>query len=209
MVQLCLQPVSGELRGSLIDKKDYQTAENFLNGDSAVKFGEWWQSLFEKKLAPGTSQSPADHETGFLPRLAMDGNWVAVKALEKYGTTCCSCLRRFWAGTEDRCRIVAICVSATSKHPQGASAFIEFAIQDKYLAQFSDAVGLIPATSSAAQMTKNYRQAPARSFFELSKRQGTLRPVTPAYAFISPVFQGSFRHCQWCGCCRYAGQCNG
>ena len=34
--------------GSLIDKENYRTAEDFLNGDNAVKFGEWWQSLFAK-----------------------------------------------------------------------------------------------------------------------------------------------------------------
>ena len=179
--------------GSLIDKHGYQTAENFLNGDSAIKFGEWWQSLFEKKLAPGTSQSPADHEIGFLEgrhALQWMGNWVAVKALEKYGDDLLFLpAPDFGQGPKIGAGSWQFGVSATSKHPEGASAFIEFAIQDKYLAQFSDAIGLIPATSSAAQMTKNYKQGgPLEVFFELSKRQGTLRPVTPAYAFMSPVF---------------------
>ncbi|MES5047781.1 extracellular solute-binding protein [Rhizobium nepotum] len=179
--------------GSLIDKEGYQTAENFLNGDNAVKFGEWWQSLFEKKLAPGTSQSPADHEAGFLEgrhALQWMGNWVAVKALEKYGDDLLFLpAPDFGQGPKIGAGSWQFGVSATSKHPEGASAFIEFAIQDKYLAQFSDAIGLIPATSSAAQMTKNYKQGgPLEVFFELSKRQGTLRPVTPAYAFMSPVF---------------------
>ncbi|NSZ77106.1 extracellular solute-binding protein [Agrobacterium tumefaciens] len=179
--------------GSLIDKHGYQTAENFLNGDSAIKFGEWWQSLFEKKLAPGTSQSPADHEIGFLEGrhgLQWMGNWVAVKALEKYGDDLLFLpAPDFGQGPKIGAGSWQFGVSATSKHPEGASAFIEFAIQDKYLAQFSDAIGLIPATSSAAQMTKNYKQGgPLEVFFELSKRQGTLRPVTPAYAFMSPVF---------------------
>lgn len=179
--------------GSLIDKENYRTAEDFLNGDNAVKFGEWWQSLFAKKLAPGTSQSPADHETGFLKgrhALQWMGNWVAVKALEKYGDDLLFLpAPDFGQGPKIGAGSWQFGVSATSKHPEGASAFIEFAIQDKYLAQFSDAIGLIPATSSAAQMTKNYKKGgPLEVFFELSRRQGTLRPVTPAYAFISPVF---------------------
>ncbi|WP_395773620.1 extracellular solute-binding protein [Agrobacterium pusense] len=179
--------------GSLIDKANYRTAEDFLNGDNAVKFGEWWQSLFARKLAPGTSQSPADHETGFLESrhaLQWMGNWVAVKALEKYGDDLLFLpAPDFGQGPKIGAGSWQFGVSATSKHPEGASAFIEFAIQDKYLAQFSDAIGLIPATSSAAQMTKNYKKGgPLEVFFELSRRQGTLRPVTPAYAFISPVF---------------------
>lgn len=179
--------------GSLINKDGYQTAEDALNGDDAVKFGEWWQSLFEKKLAPGTSQSPADHETGFLEgshALQWMGNWVAVKALEKYGDDLLFLpAPDFGKGPKIGAGSWQFGVSATSQHPDGASAFIEFAIQDKYLAQFSDAIGLVPATSSAAQMTKNYKKGgPLEVFFELSKRQATLRPVTPAYAFISPVF---------------------
>ncbi len=180
--------------GGLIDAKAYETAEGVLNGDAGIRFGEWWQSLFEKQLAPGTSQSPADHETGFLDgRYALQwmGNWVAVKALEKYGDDLLFLpAPDFGNGPKIGAASWQFGISATSEHPEGASAFIEFAIQDKYLAQFSDAIGLVPATSTAAEMTKNYKQGgPLSVFFSLSEKQATLRPVTPAYAFISPVFQ--------------------
>ena len=180
--------------GGLINSDDYQTAEGVLNGDEAIRFGEWWQSLFEKQLAPGPSQSPGDHETGFLDgRYALQwmGNWVAVKALEKYGDDLLFLpAPDFGKGPKIGAGSWQFGVSATSKHPEGASAFIEFAVQDKYLAQFSDAIGLVPATSTAAEMTKNYKKGGSLAgFFELSARQATLRPVTPAYAFISPVFQ--------------------
>lgn len=180
--------------GGLIDAKAYETAEGVLNGDAAIRFGEWWQSLFEKQLAPGTSQSPADHETGFLDgRYALQwmGNWVAVKALEKYGDDLLFLpAPDFGNGPKIGAASWQFGISATSEHPEGASAFIEFAIQDKYLAEFSDAIGLVPATSTAAEMTKNYKQGgPLSVFFSLSEKQATLRPVTPAYAFISPVFQ--------------------
>ncbi len=180
--------------GRLIDAKAYETAEGVLNGDAGIRFGEWWQSLFEKQLAPGTSQSPADHETGFLDgRYALQwmGNWVAVKALEKYGDDLLFLpAPDFGNGPKIGAASWQFGISATSEHPEGASAFIEFAIQDKYLSEFSDAIGLVPATSTAAEMTKNYKQGgPLSVFFSLSEKQATLRPVTPAYAFISPVFQ--------------------
>lgn len=187
-------PLLESFGGGLIDAKAYETAEGVLNGDAAIRFGEWWQSLFEKQLAPGTSQSPADHETGFLDgRYALQwmGNWVAVKALEKYGDDLLFLpAPDFGNGPKIGAASWQFGISATSEHPEGASAFIEFAIQDKYLAQFSDAIGLVPATSTAAEMTKNYKQGgPLSVFFSLSEKQATLRPVTPAYAFISPVFQ--------------------
>ena len=51
--------------GDIVDRSTYQTAEGVLNGDAAIEFGEWWQSLFERELAPGTSQDPADWQNGF------------------------------------------------------------------------------------------------------------------------------------------------
>ena len=180
--------------GGLINTDEAPSAEGVLNGEDAIRFGEWWQSLFQKELAPGPSQSPADHETGFLDgRYALQwmGNWVAVKALEKYGDDLLFLpAPDFGNGPKIGAGSWQFGISAASEHPEGASAFIEFAIQDKYLARFSDAIGLVPATSTAAQMTKNYReQGPLAVFYHLSARQATLRPVTPAYAFISPVFQ--------------------
>ena len=180
--------------GDLIDRDTYLTAEGALNGEEAIAFGNWWQSLFEKELAPGTSQSPSDHETGFLDgkyALQWMGNWVAVKALEKFGDDLLFLpAPDFGAGPKIGAGSWQFGVSATSEHPEGATAFIDFATQDKYLAQFSDAIGLIPATAEAAKMTENYKEGgPLAVFFDLSEAQATLRPVTPAYSFISPTFQ--------------------
>ena len=81
-------------------------------------------------------------------------------------------------------------VSATSEHKDGANAFIQFAIQDKYLAAFSDGIGLIPATSSAAAMTKNYAPGgPMAVFFDLSAKQALIRPPTPAYLSAAKSFE--------------------
>jgi multiple sugar transport system substrate-binding protein len=187
-------PLLESFGGDMIDRKTYLTAEGALNGDDAVKFGTWWQSLFKEGLAPGTSQSPSDHETGFLDgKYALEwiGNWVAVKAREKFGDDLLFLpAPDFGHGSKIGAASWQFGISAHSKHPDGAAAFIQFAIQDKYLAQFSDAIGLIPATSTAAKMTKNYgKGGPLSVFFDLSVKEATLRPVTPAYAFISPTFR--------------------
>lgn len=81
-------------------------------------------------------------------------------------------------------------VSANSEHADGATAFIKFAIQNKYLAQFSDGIGLIPATAKAAAMTKNYAKGGSLEiFFDLSNRQALIRPPTPAYPVMSLIFK--------------------
>jgi multiple sugar transport system substrate-binding protein len=81
-------------------------------------------------------------------------------------------------------------VSATSQHPEGAAAFIEFALQDKYLAEFSNGIGLIPPTTTAAAMTEHYKPGGAmEAFFGLSAGQALVRPVTPGYVVQAKVFE--------------------
>ena len=179
--------------GDLVDRETYLTADGVLNGDAAIEWGNWWQSLFTRELAPGTSETPADQQTGFLDgkfALQWNGNWNAIKALEVVGDDMLFLpAPDFGNGPKIGAASWQFGISSKSAHPEGAAAFIAFAIQDKYLAQFSDAIGLIPATSTAAEMTENYKTGgPLNVFFELSKQQATLRPVTPAYVVISPEF---------------------
>ena len=73
--------------GDIIDTSA-NMANGALNGDAGMAFGEWWQSLFERNLVPGTSQDGADRETGFLDgryALQWNGNWAALAPLEKFG----------------------------------------------------------------------------------------------------------------------------
>jgi multiple sugar transport system substrate-binding protein len=50
-------------------------------------------------------------------------------------------------------------------------------------------LGLIPATSTAAQMTDNYKTGgPLAVFFGLSEKQALVRPVTPGYVVEGKVF---------------------
>lgn len=180
--------------GDMIDRETYLTAEGVLNGDEAVAFGEWWQSIFERGLAPGTSQDGADRETGFVDgkyALQWNGNWAALGALEAFGDDMLFLpAPDFGNGPKIGAASWQFGISATSENPEGAAAFIEFAIQDEYLAAFSDVTGLIPATSSAAAMTDNYAEGgPLNVFFELSNQQALVRPVTPGYVVMALVFE--------------------
>lgn len=179
--------------GDIVDRSTYQTADGVLNGDAAIAFGEWWQSLFAEGYAPGTSQDPADRDAGFIDgRYAFqwNGNWAAVATLEKVDDLVFLPAPDFGNGPKIGAASWQFGVSATSEHPEGAAAFIEFALQDKYLAAFSDGIGLIPATPSAAAMTKNYKEGgPLAVFFDLSKEQALVRPVTPGYVVAAKVFE--------------------
>ncbi|KEP71196.1 sugar-binding protein [Thioclava dalianensis] len=179
--------------GGLINRETYDSAEGVLNGKDAIAWGNWWQSLFTDKLVPGTSQDPAAHETGFIDgkyAFSWNGNWNAVKTMAKVKDVEFLPAPDFGHGSKIGAASWQFGISASSKHPEGAAEFIKFATQDKYLADFSEALGLIPATKSAAQMTQMYADGgPLAVFYGLSAAQAEKRPVTPGYVVESKVFQ--------------------
>ncbi|MCD1635099.1 sugar ABC transporter substrate-binding protein [Martelella mediterranea] len=179
--------------GDLIDRSDYQSAEGVLNGEAAIAFGEWWQSLFERGLAPGPSQDPADHQSGFINgdyAIDWNGNWTARAKLDAFDDVVFLPAPDFGEGPKIGAASWQLGISESSEHPEGAAAFIEFAIQDQYLADFSNGIGLVPATQAAADMSDFYKEgAPLAVFYGLSDAQGTLRPVTPGYVVETSVFQ--------------------
>lgn len=180
--------------GDIVDRSTYQTAEGVLNGDAAIAFGEWWQKLFTDGYAPGTSQDPADRDTGFINgkyAFQWNGNWAAVATMEG-GVDDVLFLPApdFGHGPKIGAASWQFGVSTSCESPEGAAAFIKYATQDKYLAAFSDALGLAPATASAAAMTENYKEGgPLAVFYGLSKAQAVLRPVTPGYVVEAKVFE--------------------
>ncbi|MEO0564502.1 MAG: extracellular solute-binding protein, partial [Chloroflexota bacterium] len=187
-------PFMQSFGADLIDRETYLSAEGILNGDEAVAFGEWWQSLFDRGLAPGTSQDGADRETGFIDgryAIQWNGNWAALGALEAFGDDMLFLpAPDFGSGSVIGAASWQFGVAATSENAEGANAFIEFALQDQYLADFSVATGLIPATTTAANLTENYAEGgPLEVFYGYSEAQGLIRPATPGYVVMALEFE--------------------
>lgn len=180
--------------GDIIDRSTFTTAEGALNGPEAIAFGEWWQSLFKQGYVSGTTQDNADRDTGFIDgkyALQWNGNWAGGLAGEKIGEDLLILpAPNFGNGSRIGAGSWQFGVSANSTNKEGAAEFIEFMMQDKYLAQFSDVTGNIPATASAAAISKNYKPgAPFEIFFSYSAAQATLRPPTPAYMSAALTFE--------------------
>ena len=178
--------------GDLVDRSTYKTAEGALNGDAAMAFGNWWQGLFTGGYAQST-QDGADRDSGFGAgkyAFSWNGNWAALGALGMFSDTVFLPAPDFGNGSKIGAASWQFGVSAKSAHPDGASKFIEFALQDKYLADFSNGIGLIPATKEAAAMTENYKDGgPMAVFFGLTEAQALVRPVTPGYVVQAKVFE--------------------
>lgn len=178
--------------GDLIDRTTYATAEGFLNGEPAIEFGNWWQSLFTEGYSPLT-QDPADRDSGFNAgkyAFSWNGNWAALNSLAAFDDAIFLPSPDFGHGPKIGAASWQFGVSATSEHPDGAAAFIEFALQDKYLTEFSDGIGLIPPTPASAAASVNYKPGgPMEVFYGLSAGQALVRPVTPGYVVEAKVFE--------------------
>jgi multiple sugar transport system substrate-binding protein len=179
--------------GDILDAS-VPTAEGVLNGDEGIEFGEWWQSLFDRDMVPGVSQDAGDRETGFVDgnyAMQWNGNWAVLSALETFGDDLLILpAPDFGNGPTIGAASWQFGVSSTSEHPGGANAFIEFMLQDEYLVAFSNALGLIPATASAAATSEYYSEGgPLEIFYGLSEAQARLRAVTPGYLVAALEFE--------------------
>ncbi len=187
-------PLLQSFGGDIVDRSTYKSAEGVLNGDEALAFGEWWQGLFTSGFAPGTSQDAADRDVGLLEgkyAMSWNGNWAALPVVEAFGDDALFLpAPNFGNGSTIGAASWQFGISGTSDHPDGARAFIEFALQDRWFAAFSDGTGLIPVTSTAAAETANYAPGGALEvFYDLSKAQALVRPVTPGYLVQAKVFE--------------------
>ena len=186
-------PFMQSFGGDMVDRDGYQTAEGVMNGEEAIAFGNMWQTLFEENLVSPVSQDGADRDSGFLNgeyALQWNGNWAALPILEAFEDALFLPAPDFGTGSKIGAASWQFGISATSQNPEGANAFIEFALQDRYLAEFSNGIGLIPATATAAAMTENYASGGGLEvFFGLSQAQAYLRPVFPGYAVAAKVFE--------------------
>lgn len=185
--------------GDLIDRDTFLTAEGVLNGPEAVAFGEWFQSLFERNLVPGPSQTQAEAEAGFIGgnyALQWNGNWRAVPtidAMEANGESVDDLLflpaPDFGTGPKIGAGSWQWGVTPDCEYPEGANAYLEFSLQPQYLAEFANTTGLFPASAGALDLTEMYQPGgPLEVFFDLSEAQSLIRPPTPAYNNISQSF---------------------
>ena len=158
--------------GDIIDRSTMLTAEGVLNGDEAIAFGEWWQSLSLNAIS-----LPAPRRTApiVIPALSTASMLCSGTATGRL----CPALDAFgddmlflpapdfgqWPGHWRR--FLAIWHLGRQRTSQtGANAFIEFAIQPEYSAAFSDVLGLAPTTLEAAGLTENYAPGgPLEVFF--------------------------------------------
>ena len=180
--------------GDLIDRDTYLTAEGVLNGPEAVRWGEWWQALFQDGYSPGSSQSAADRDAGFIEGkygLQWNGIWAAPAAIEEYGDDVVFLPAvDFGAGPKIGAGSWQWAVSSTCAHPEVANEFINFLLTPERVAAIADAQNVIPGRADARPLTEKFKEGgPLSAFYDLAEAQALIRPPTPAYLTIAKLFE--------------------
>ena len=188
-------PLLQSTGGDLIDRDTYESAEGVLNGPEALEFATWFQDQFTSGYAP-TSNNP--DRTEFLDgtvAIQYNGNWGYTNNVDKYGDDLVIIPPPDFgngAVTGAGSWQYGLTKECSDTQKAGALDYLKFSMDDKYIAAFSDATSLIPATTSAAALTtKGYYGAgePLEAVIQIAQDYALVRPATPAYPVISQVFE--------------------
>jgi multiple sugar transport system substrate-binding protein len=178
--------------GDLIDRDGYQTASGTLDGKSSVEWATWFRSLVTKGYL--SKKSGADPNKDFLggkSAIQWDGSWNAAKNAEKLGDDLAIIPPvDFGHGPKIGGASWQWAMSSTCSNKAGAQAWLEFSRQTKYFVDYAKATSTIPATDAAAQQVEDYQPGGKFSVLvEFARTYAEVRPVTPAYPYISTEFQ--------------------
>jgi multiple sugar transport system substrate-binding protein len=180
--------------GDLINRESLTDAEGVLNGPEAVAWGEWWQSLFADGYAPGTSQSSADRDSGFIEGkygLQWNGIWAANAAIEEYGDDVVFLPAvDFGAGPRIGAGSWQWAISSACEAPEVGDAWINFLLEPERVAAIADAQNVIPGRADARPLTEKFKEGGELApFYDLLAEQALIRPPTPAYLTIAKIFE--------------------
>lgn len=178
--------------GDLINRDDYKSAAGTLDGPDAVQWATWFRSLVSKGYI--AKKSGADPNKDFLAgksAIQWDGSWNAAKNADKLGDDLAIIPPvDFGNGPKIGGASWQWAMSSSCSNKDGAQAWLKFSRQTKYFVDYAKATGTLPATEAAAQQIDGYQ--PGGKFNDLvqfARKFAVVRPVTPAYPYISTEFE--------------------
>jgi len=173
-----------------INRDNYLEAEGVLNGEQAVAWGNWLQSLVDNKYI---DRKPTDDKGFKQGRVAIhyNGSWVVGDYADALGDDLVI------MPTLDLGHGPVIGggswhwgMSAACPNKEGAAQFISFLMKPEEIAAMSNATSLLPNSAAAAALTENFKEGGKwRVFYEYSARFAKMRPETPAYPSITSSFE--------------------
>lgn len=165
-----------------------------LNGPDALAFATWFQDQFEQDYAARSNDQDRTEFKNGKVALQFNGNWAYAENAEAFDDLVILPAPDFGHGAVSGAGSwqYGLTKQCSDTQKTGALEYLKFSLQDSYIAQWSDATSLIPATTTAAALTtKGYygEGEPLQSVIAISQTEAKVRPVTPAYPVISQVFE--------------------
>jgi multiple sugar transport system substrate-binding protein len=178
--------------GDLINRDGYKTASGTLDDKKSVEWATWFSSLVSKGYM--SKKSGADPNKDFLAgksAIQWDGSWNAAKNADKLGDDLAIIPPvDFGNGPKIGGASWQWAMSSSCSNKDGAQAWLKFSRQTKYFVDYAKATGTLPGTEAAAKQIDGYQ--PGGKFNELvqfARKYAEVRPVTPAYPYISTEFE--------------------
>ncbi|RZB13876.1 sugar ABC transporter substrate-binding protein [Streptomyces sp. F001] len=178
--------------GDLIDRDGYKTASGTLDGKGSVAWATWFQSLVSKGYM--AKKSGADPNKDFLAgksAIQWDGSWNAAKNAEKLGDDLAIIPPvDFGNGPRIGGASWQWAMSSSCSNKDGAQAWLKFSRQTKYFVDYAKATGTLPGTEAAAKQIDGYQPGGKYNVLvQFARKYAVVRPVTPAYPYISTEFE--------------------
>lgn len=185
-------PVIQSAGGDLIDRRNYLSAANALNGPRAVAALTRLQSW----LQHGYVDPNIDTNSFVRGRVALSwcGHWEYPRYKKMLGDDLVIMpLPDFGNGSKTGMGSWNWAITRYCKNPDAAVRFLEFLLRPEEVLAMSNANGAVPATASAIAASPHYRAGgPLHLFVEQLRASAVPRPRTPAYPVITSAFQQAF-----------------
>jgi multiple sugar transport system substrate-binding protein len=168
-------------------------AGGVLNGDASLGAASALRSWMARGLVDGNLDDAAF--TSGRVALSWSGHWDFPRYEEAVGDQLLVLpLPDFGRGTRTGQGSWVWTVPATSRHPRAAAAFLSFLLRPEEVLAMASSNGAVPATRTAADRSALYGPDGPLHLIRRQLEEGWAvpRPRTPAYPFISSVFQDAF-----------------
>jgi len=185
-------PMIRSFGGDTIDRETFETAEDVLNGEAAVAWGEWFQNLFDMGYATAT---PVDPDADFIEgRVALSwvGHWMANPYSDALGDNLVLIpVPDFGEGAVTGMGSWNWGITSGCESPDGAWAFIEYLMSPENTASMANSNGAIPSRISALEADERYQEGGALYIYRQQLEQGVAVPraQTAVYPTISTTME--------------------
>jgi len=185
-------PMIRSFGGDTINRDGFDTAEGYLNGDAAVAWGDWFQSLFDKGYATATPVDPdADFTEGRVP-LSWVGHWMYNPYKEALGDNLVLIpVPDFGNGAVTGMGSWNWGITNSCANPDGAWAFIQYLMSPENTASMANANGAIPSRISALDADPRYNEGGDLYIYRQQLENGIAVPraQTAVYPTISTAME--------------------